>query len=119
MVADEDRVPQDADGHADAAELEFQQGGGLSLTRWSSLRGRPGIPLSMTAELARLRAAFPAFTFSICPGWRGLAFEAWSETGADGLYAVITQDAAELWRELDASRRDPRPVAGTCGSEAR
>lgn len=119
MAAYEDRVPQDADGHADVAGLEFQEGGGLSLTRWSSLRGGPGIPLSMTAELARLRAAFPAFAFSICSVWRGLAFEAWCDTGADGLYAVITQDAAELWRELVTSRGGPRPVAGTCGGEPR
>jgi hypothetical protein len=119
MAADEDRVSQAADGHTDSADFEFQQGGGLSLTRCSPLRSRPGIPPSMTAELVRLRAAFPAFSFTIGPGWRGLVFEAWCDAGTGGLYAVITQDAAELWRELVASRRAPRPVAGTRGSEAR
>lgn len=58
----------------------------------------------MTADLARLRAAFPAFSIGIHPGWRGLTFEAWRNPPGDGLYAVITPDADELWRELYASR---------------
>jgi hypothetical protein len=73
----------------------------------------------MRAELARLRAAFPAFSFSICAGWRGLMFEAWRDPGAGSLYAVITRDAGELWRELDATQAGPRPVTGTRGKRTR
>jgi hypothetical protein len=58
----------------------------------------------MRAELVRLRAAFPEFSFTICPGWRGLTFEAWRDPGAGGVYAVITRDAGELWRELEKSQ---------------
>jgi hypothetical protein len=58
------------------------------------------VPPSMTAELARLRAAFPTFAVSIRPGWRGPTFEAWRDPAAGDLYAAITQDAGELWREL-------------------
>ena len=63
----------------------------------------------MRAELVRLRAAFPEFSFGICPGWRGLTFEAWRDPGAGGLYAVITQDAGKLWRELEKSRAGADP----------
>ena len=90
--------------------------------RWPggpSLRARPGAPPWMRAELVRLRAAFPEFSFSICPGWRGLTFEAWRDPGAGGVYAVITRNAAELWRELEKSRDGLRPVADTCRKEAR
>ena len=66
---------------------------------------RPAAPPWMRAELVRLRAAFPEFSFGICPGWRGLTFEAWRDPGAGGLYAVITCDAAELWRELEKAGR--------------
>ena len=62
------------------------------------------VPPSMRAELVRLRAAFPEFSFDICPGWRGLMFEAWRDPGAGGVYAVITGDAGELWRELAGSQ---------------
>jgi hypothetical protein len=55
----------------------------------------------MTTELVELRAAFPAFSFTVRPGWRGLTFEAWRDSGAGGLYAVVTQDAGELRRELE------------------
>jgi hypothetical protein len=61
----------------------------------------PGAPLSMKAQLSRLSAAFPAFSFAICPSWRGLMFEAWRDPDAGGLYAVITQDADEMWHELE------------------
>jgi hypothetical protein len=77
----------------------------LAMAERSALRTRPGAPLWMRAELVRLRAAFPEFSFGICPGWRGLMFEAWRERGAAGLYAVITRDAGELWRELEACQR--------------
>jgi hypothetical protein len=74
-----------------------------ALTSWSILRPLT-VPPSMIAELARLRAAFPAFSISIRPGWRGLTFEAWRDSAATGLYALISQDAGELWRVLDASQ---------------
>jgi len=68
---------------------------------WCPLDGSPSVPVWMTAELARLRAVFPEFWFTIRPGWRGLLFEAWRDSGAGGLYAVITQDAGELRRALE------------------
>ncbi len=71
----------------------------------SALRARWDAPPWMRAELVRLRAAFPEFSFGICPGWRGLTFEAWREPGPGGLYAVITRDAGELWRELEECQR--------------
>jgi len=67
---------------------------------------RPGAPLWMLTELARLRSAFPEFSFGICPGWHGLTFEAWREPGPGRLCAVITQDAGELWHELAATQRE-------------
>ena len=90
--------------------------------RWpggpSCARGR-ALPPWMRAELVRLRAAFPEFSFGICTGWRGLTFEAWRDPGAGGVYAVITRDAAELWRELERSRDGLRPTGDTCTKEAR
>jgi hypothetical protein len=59
----------------------------------------------MNAELIQLRAAFPGFSFGVCRGWRGVVFEAWRDAGAGGLYAVITPDASELWRELEACQQ--------------
>ena len=63
---------------------------GLALDSRSLLRGRQAAPPWMRAELVRLQAAFPEFSFGICPGWRGPVFEAWRETGTGDLYAVIT-----------------------------
>ncbi len=82
-----------------------EHGGPLppALASWSILQPVT-VPPSMIAELARLRAAFPAFSISIRPGWRGLTFEAWRDPAEGGLYALITQDAGELWRALDASQ---------------
>jgi hypothetical protein len=60
-----------------------------------------GAPLWMKTQLSKLRADFPAFSFAICPGGRGLMFEAWRDPAAGGLYAVITRDADELCRELE------------------
>ena len=71
------------------------------------------------AELVRLQAAFPEFSFGICPGWRGPVFEAWRETGTGDLYAVITADARELWRELEAGRAEQRAAADAAGQEPR
>jgi hypothetical protein len=98
---------------------EHPGNGALPGAGWSALLARPVIPLWMRAQLARLQAAFPEFSFTIGPGWRGLTFEAWRASGGAGLYAVITQDAAELWRELEKYRAGSKPVADTCGSEGR
>lgn len=74
---------------------------GLESVIQPDLRTATGALPSMSAHLERLRSAFPAFSFSIRPGWRGLAFEAWCDPVTAGLYAVITNDARELWRELE------------------
>ena len=85
----------------------------------SLLRGRQAAPPWMRAELVRLQAAFPEFSFGICPGWRGPVFEAWRETGTGDLYAVITADAQELWHELELSKARQREAADAAGQEPR
>jgi hypothetical protein len=119
MAAGEDDTPpargQDAGGAVQAQWYDW----GLALDSRSLLRGRQAAPPWMRAELLRLQAAFPEFSFGICPGWRGPVFEVWRETGTGGLYAVITSDARELWRELEASRAERGPVADTAGKEPR
>jgi hypothetical protein len=67
----------------------------------------PPTPPQMAAQLARLRAAFPAFSFKIWHGWHGLSFEAWRDPAAGGLYAVITSDVDEMRRELETAN-EPR-----------
>ncbi len=92
---------------------------GLALDSRSLLRGRRAAPPWMRAELVRLQAAFPEFAFGICPGWRGPMFEAWREMGTGDLYAVITHDARELRRELEASQAEQRSVADAARQEPR
>ena len=117
MAAGEDGTPpvtsQDAGGAIQAHGYDW----GLALDTRSLLRGRQAAPPWMRAELVRLQAAFPEFSFGICPGWRGPVFEVWRETGTGGLYAVITQDAQELCRELEASRAERRAVADSAGEK--
>jgi hypothetical protein len=119
MAAGEDGTPpvrsEDADGAVQAHGYDW----GLALDSRSLLRGRQAAPPWMRAELVRLQAAFPEFSFGICPGWRGPVFEAWSETGTGDLYAVITADARELWRELEAGQADQRAAADAAGQEPR
>jgi hypothetical protein len=85
----------------------------LMLTALSVLDSRLAVPFPARADLDRLRAAFPDFSFSISRGWRGPVFEAWRDPAAGGLYAVITEDARELWRELEACQQ---PAADDIGS---
>ena len=119
MPADKDDV-QRADGEAPGAAGEGHHDAVWLVLPWrSALDTQPGVPSWMRAELERLRAAFPSYSFGVCRGWRGLAFEAWRDASAGGLYAVITQDAGELWRELEASRDELRPTTDTRGKEAR
>src|SRR5208282_726936 len=95
------------------ARREHPRGGGLAVT--GRLQAASATPSQMAAQLARLRAAFPAFSFKICHGWHGLMFEAWRDPAAGGLYAMITSDADEMRRELEtaseprASGRSRRP----------
>jgi hypothetical protein len=72
----------------------------LMLAALSALDSRLAVPFPARADLDQLRAAFPDFSFGISRGWRGPVFEAWRDPAADGLYAVITEDSCELWREL-------------------
>jgi hypothetical protein len=74
------------------------------LTRWPQ-QPKDAIPIEMRTDLARLQSAFPAFSFTICRGRRGPSFEAWRDTTRGGLYAIITDDPGELWRELDRAPR--------------
>jgi hypothetical protein len=115
MTGRDDESQADGEG---APGLEYPVSAWLALG-WPGLYGAPQIPPWMSAELDRLRAAFPAYSFAICQGWRGLAFEAWRDTGTGGLYAVITQDAGELRRELEETRDGLRPVTDKRGNEAR
>jgi hypothetical protein len=111
MAAGEDDPPRAHGQDAGSAGQPYSYGWGLAMESSSLLHGRQAAPPWMRAELVRLRAAFPEFSFGICPGWRGPMFEAWRETDTSGLYAVITQDARELWRELQASQAQRRTVA--------
>jgi hypothetical protein len=116
-----------AAGEDDTAPVRSEDAGGALQAHWydwglaldsrSLLRGRQAAPPWMRAELVRLQAAFPEFSFGICQGWRGPMFETWRETGTGDLYAVITQDARELWRELKASQAEHRTAADTAGQE--
>jgi hypothetical protein len=97
LASDDDAVP--AGGRNRSPDYR------LMLASLSVLDSRLAIPLPMRADLDQLRAAFPGFSFGVCWGWRGLVFEAWRDAGAGGLYAVITPDARELRRELEACQQ--------------
>jgi hypothetical protein len=110
-----DTRPVDADAHltlegkggrarGDRPESVRPNADELALTRWSVLP-MGATPLWMRAALAYLESAFPAFSFAVSRGWRGLRFEAWRDTTTDGLYAVITDDPSELWNELEMAQR--------------
>jgi hypothetical protein len=118
VAAGEDDAPPAREDTGSAVQAHWYDWG-LALDSKSLLHGRQAAPPWMRGELVRLRAAFPKFSFGICPGWRGPMFEAWRETGTGVLYAVITQDARELWRELEASRADRKTVADSTGQEPR
>ena len=75
------------------------------LTQWPSQDPNDATPMWMRTDLALLESAFPAFSFTICRGRRGPSFEAWRDTTRSGLYAIITNDPGELWRELDMAPR--------------
>ena len=119
MAAGEDDTPsvggEDAGGAVQAHWYDW----GLALDSRSLLHGRQAAPPSMRAELGQLQVAFPEFSFGICPGWRGPMFEAQRETGTADLYAVITHDARELWRELEASQAQQKAAADAAGQEPR
>ena len=117
MAAGEDDASPARGEDADRAVEAHWYDWGLALDSRSLLYGRQAAPPWMRAELDRLRAAFPKFSFGICPGWRGPMFEAWRETGTGDLYAVITSDARELWRELEASQAQGRTVAEVARKE--
>ena len=119
MGAGDDDKPS-ARGQDDCGAVQaYGYDWGLALDSRSLLRGRQAAPPWMRAELVRLQAAFPEFSFGICPGWRGPVFEVWRETGTGDLYAVITADARELWRELEASQADQRAAADPARQEPR
>jgi hypothetical protein len=115
----DDKVSQAPDEDGDRSGRARWHAWGRALQASSLRQEVQGAPLWMRTELVRLRAAFPEFSFGICPGWRGLAFEAWCDPRAGGLYAVITQDAGELRHELEESRDGLRRVTNACGKEVR
>lgn len=118
MPADKDGVLR-ADGQAPGiAGQRHHDAAWLALPWRSALGLRLGVPWRMCAEVVRLQAAFPGFSFGICQGWRGPAFEAWRDPGPDGgLCALITRDAAELWHELEGCPDAMRPVMDVRGEE--
>jgi hypothetical protein len=119
VAAGEDDTPPVTGQDAGSAVQAHWYDWGLALDTRSLLRGRQAAPPWMRAELVRLQAAFPEFSFGICPGWRGLVFEAWSETGSGDLYAVITADVRELWRELEAGQAKQGEAADPARQEPR
>jgi hypothetical protein len=64
----------------------------------------PGATISLYLQAEALRRAFPAWSIAVQP-WAGdrARIEAVNTRGG-GLYALISTDPAELWRELCASR---------------
>ncbi len=78
---------------------------GPQSTRCPSLQPEGATPMEVRTDLARLESAFPTFSFTICEGWGGPRFEAWRDVTRSGLYAIITDDPRELWRELDMAVR--------------
>jgi hypothetical protein len=87
------------------ADTERAFGMDHALIPWPSLHPKDATPMWMRTDLALLESAFPAFSFTICRGRRGPSFEAWRDTTRSGLYAIITDDPGELWRELDTAPR--------------
>jgi hypothetical protein len=63
----------------------------------------PDATFSLYLQAEALRRAFPAWSIAVQP-WQGdrARIEAVNPHGA-GLYALISTDPAELWRELCAS----------------
>jgi hypothetical protein len=104
MFSPHDGLPGDDEGSSRSGQDRLPDYA-LMLTALSVLDSRLAVPLPARADLDRLRAAFPDFSFGISRGWRGPVFEAWRDPAADGLYAVITEDARELWRELEACQQ--------------
>ena len=119
MAAGEDDTPPARGQDAGAAAQAHWYDWGLALDTRSLLRGRQAAPPWMRGELVRLQAAFPEFSFGICPGWRGPVFEVWRETGTGDLYAVITADVRELWHELEAGQGEQRAAPDAAGQEPR
>ena len=78
---------------------------GLMPAHCPSLQPACATPVEMRADLARLESTFPAFSFMISMGWDGPRIEAWRDATLDGLYAIITDDPGELWRELNLAVR--------------
>lgn len=117
MATSEDNASQ-ASGQEPGAGDDHSYDGAFAAAGWSALHAGPVASPWMRAQLVRLQGAFPEFSFSIGPGWRGLTFEAWRDEGTPGFYAVITRDVGELWRELEKAREKSGSVADTCGKEA-
>jgi hypothetical protein len=67
-------------------------------------RPAPDAMISLYLQAEALRRAFPAWSIAVQP-WQGdrARIEAVNPHGG-GLYALISTDPAELWRELCASR---------------
>lgn len=85
------------------ADPRRASGTGPALTRLLSFHPEGTMPMQMWTDLTRLECAFPDFSFAISEGRHGPRFEAWRGTTQSGLYAVITDDPCELWRELGVS----------------
>ncbi len=60
----------------------------------------PDPPPAMTRQLARLQEAFPAYEFTLRRARGEWRFDVRRIRGSAGLYALITRDARDLWREL-------------------
>lgn len=108
----EDDVAGDVATHGAHKYMEDLPGGGKAdllrgigmgqvRTRWSLHHPRDATPTEMWADLTRLESAFPGFSSAICQGWDGPRFEARRDATLSGLYAIITDDPRELWRELN------------------
>lgn len=57
--------------------------------------------MSLWLTLSRLERDYPGWCFAVRHGYGGPRVEAYRPHADSGLYAVITDDPAELRRELD------------------
>jgi hypothetical protein len=108
----EDGAAQDRATHGSHKNGQDQRGGGKAgpgrangkdplLTQRLSLQPKGATSAWTWTDMARLESVFPAFSFAIWKGWDGPRFEAWRDATPDGMYAIITDDPRELWRELE------------------
>jgi hypothetical protein len=70
------------------------------VTGWDVFTGRLSLPPGTLAELAALRAAFPAYDVIVTSHSPRYRYEAIRRDDDPGTWCLISSDPADLWREL-------------------